>query len=152
MCAWALSAGCGAASQAGESADDVPECTGHDRQLGAKLAADPMFTDLPAGLTATGQIRERPCVSASDSFGEVSVDFVSSLARESVVAHFRGVLDGGAWRVRGPVGDQNPSNLLCADRRMDGQQVRFVLNSGPEQSYVAEVAFAPRQQDVGCAW
>ncbi|WP_432978606.1 hypothetical protein [Dactylosporangium sp. CA-233914] len=69
---------------------------------------------------------------------------LSSLTQESAVAHYRGALGGAAWPVRDPGG---PSNLLCADRRINGQQVRFILNTAGPASYVAEFSFQPHQQD-----
>ncbi|MEV0569715.1 hypothetical protein [Dactylosporangium sp. NPDC050588] len=71
----------------------------------------------------------------------------SSLPQDAVVAYYRGLLEEGGWTVA----TDDLAVLLCADRRFDGQRVRFTLHgSSDSPRYELEVVFRPDRRDLGC--
>ncbi|MEV4139568.1 hypothetical protein AB0J72_46325 [Dactylosporangium sp. NPDC049742] len=127
----------------------TPECTEHDRRLTEQLAADPVLTTLRPGLTRTGDHHAAPCQRDSDDSGIAStmIGADPSLPQDAVVAYYRGLLEDGGWTIA--TGDL--AVLLCADRRFDGQQVRFTLHgSSGSPQYALEIVFRPDRHDLAC--
>jgi hypothetical protein len=134
--------------------EEIP-CTEGDHRLAEQLTRDPVLTSPPPG-TTLDRIEQFPCGDESDRWGGVSADIglPPGTTMDPVLTHYRTLLTAGHWRISPEPGQ---TNLFCADRVINGQQVRLLLGYGRAMpgpltygEIVIEISFPPRGENLGC--
>jgi hypothetical protein len=74
------------------------------------------------------------------------------MSLQSIIDHYRALLSAEGWTV---VLSPPPANPLCADRSINGQQVRFVLSpefiGTPTSRVGTDIIFLPNREDFYCS-
>ncbi|MET8911173.1 hypothetical protein [Micromonospora sp. NPDC004551] len=130
-------------------------CTESDHRLAEQVTRDPVLTSPPLG-TTLDRIGQLPCGDESDRWGRVSADIglPPGTTMDPILTHYRTLLTAGHWRISPEPGQ---TNLFCADRVINGQQVRLLLGYGRAMpgphtygELGIEISFLPGGEDLGC--
>ncbi|MER7443688.1 hypothetical protein [Micromonospora avicenniae] len=133
------------------------KCTDADQRLADQLAQDPVLTSSPPGTTIARSHHHAPCEGDSSQWGLATaiVDLPPDISMESVIDHYRSLLTAGHWRI---AAERAPADRLCADRAMNGQQVRLLLLYGnflppphTTRKVTIQVSFLPKGEDLFCS-
>ncbi|MEU4779095.1 hypothetical protein [Micromonospora sp. NPDC023633] len=134
---------------------DEAECTESDHQLAEQLTRDPLLTSPPPG-TTLDRVGQLPCGDESNPWRRVraEIGLPPGTSMDPVLRHYRGLLTAGHWRISPEPGK---TNLFCADRVINEQQVRLLLGYGRAmpgpQTYGElgiEVNFLPDGENLSC--
>ncbi|MGK5520778.1 hypothetical protein ACSNN9_15660 [Micromonospora sp. URMC 107] len=113
-------------SKTANPAEEEAECTESDHRLAEQLASDPVLTSPPAG-TTLDRIEQFPCGDDSMPWARyvtADIGLQPGTSMDAVLGHYRTFLTAGQWRISPKPGE---SNLFCADRVINGQQIRLLL-------------------------